>query len=148
MIILTKNQEASNNQVKTPSEYPSVTELMSVAKAAIDTVMTTPADGFAAIGQICPDRKQGHVNRSEMQKYFRRAIELVAQIKIHDAAAAGAVLEVLETVQAALLKPLTLGTKPPEAEAAAPAQSEAAQTELALEPTPEVHVIKAKKPKA
>lgn len=152
MIILTKNtnQEANQN-TKTASEYPSVQELMTVAKSAIDVVMTTPADGYAEIGQICPDVARGHVSRSTVLAAFKHAIELVAQIKTHDAAAAGAVLEVLETVQAALKAPLTLGTKPPEATAPeAPAQSEAAQTELNLETeAPEVHVVKAKKaPKA
>ena len=111
MIILKKQEAPVNTQANT-SDYPSVTELMNRARAAIDTVMTTPEDGGAFIKQICPTVTRGHVSRSTVLAAFKHAIELVTQIKTHDAAAAGAVLEVLETVQAALKADLTLGTAP------------------------------------
>lgn len=130
MIILKKQEAPVNTQANT-SDYPSVTELMNRACAAIDTVMTTPEDGGAFIKQICPTVTRGHVSRSTVLAAFKHAIELVTAIKKHDTAAAGAVLEVLETVQAALKADLTLGTVPvsePAAEAEAEAEAPATVT--------------------
>lgn len=163
MIILKKQEAPVNTQANT-SDYPSVTELMNRACAAIDTVMTTPEDGGAFIKQICPTVTRGHVSRSTVLAAFKHAIELVGRIKTHNEAAAGAVLEVLETVQAALKADLTLGTAPATATeapatvtitaAAAPGEGKTitvtapaapaapAQTELPLEAAPAKKAVK------